>query len=366
MNIAGTITSIEYQPKSGAKLKIVDFESFNINTAPTSFLLNFGDSKIAVSKWVSPKRTRSYPYERVYNTLSISKKITIIPVVKDEGTGGDRDFIQWDTIALMSLLDVYVIPAYYNDATKRITASGKEKITNQKYDNDFILNKIKEIPNYHSSALHWNLKQIKGMSDVIEKVKMSYQKIAQKTGVTLKNEKGIDDFLDRILEGAETFMNFSRLRAEEAQQREFVTIQPKEALSTLTKAKITIQNYLGGLYYFTVDEIEIIGKNLRLIEAKHTNSGKFPSRGDIKDGLLKMILYTNLEGVKIDGISCTTTPVLKLTASKIKGILNSKTDETAKEQFFKTNILSKSEQSFINGLFNEAKINNFEVILENA
>jgi len=34
--------------------------------------------EFGVSKWVSPKRTRSYPYERVYNTLSLgTKKVTI-------------------------------------------------------------------------------------------------------------------------------------------------------------------------------------------------------------------------------------------------------------------------------------------------
>ncbi|MEM4247619.1 MAG: hypothetical protein QXF14_04885, partial [Candidatus Woesearchaeota archaeon] len=64
---------------------------------------------LGISKGVWPKRARSYPYERVYNTLNISKKITVIPIVKNEGAAGDSDFIQWDTVSLMSLLDVYVI-----------------------------------------------------------------------------------------------------------------------------------------------------------------------------------------------------------------------------------------------------------------
>ena len=68
------------------------------------------DNEFAVSWWVSPKRTRSYPYARVYDTLGFSgKKATIIPIIKDEGKDGDRDFLQWDTISLMSLLGVYVI-----------------------------------------------------------------------------------------------------------------------------------------------------------------------------------------------------------------------------------------------------------------
>jgi hypothetical protein len=61
-------------------------------------------------------------------------------------------------------------------------------------------------------------------------------------------------------------MQFSRGKAEKAQEREFVTQQPKESLTTLSKAKITISNYLGGLYLFTVDEIEISKNQVKLIE----------------------------------------------------------------------------------------------------
>jgi len=188
MEIKATITGIEYQAKLHTELKEISMDDFDINTTPSNFLLKFDKNKLAVSKWVSPKRTRSYPYERVYNTLSATKKITVIPVVKDEGKTGDRDFIQWDTIALMSLLDVYVIPAYYNDAEKRITSKGKAKITNQKFDNKYITKQIKSIPNYHSSALHWNLKQAKNLEEIVKKVKINYAKITAKTGVELKNE----------------------------------------------------------------------------------------------------------------------------------------------------------------------------------
>lgn len=366
MNIEGTITSVEYDVRSNAELKEVDFKKIDINNTHSCFLLNMDNTKIAVSKWVSPKRTRSYPYERVYNTLSTSKKITIIPVVKDEGATGDRDFIQWDTIALMSLLDVYVILAYYKDAVRRTTSSGKIKITKQKLDNDFVLKEIKKLRNYHSSALHWNLEQIESLPNVVKKVKSHYKKIAEKTGVKLKSEKGIDDFLTKISRGATAFKDFSRQKAEEAQKREFVTIQPKEALSTLSKAKITIKNYLGGLYYFTVDEVELIKTDLRLIEAKHTNSGKIPTKGDIKDGLLKMMLYSNLEKVKVDGLECSATPVLKLTASKMIGKLKASSGKNAKTKFYKANKITDKNIDFLNAVFEEANINNFEVILEKA
>jgi hypothetical protein len=112
MEITAEITGIEYKPFLTQNLQEIPLAHFNINSAPPSFLLADGQRKIAVSKWVSPKRTRSYPYERVYNTLTIPKRVTVIPVVKDEGAAGDRDFLQWDTISLMSLLEVFVIPAY--------------------------------------------------------------------------------------------------------------------------------------------------------------------------------------------------------------------------------------------------------------
>ncbi len=117
INLSDTITAeikgIKYRQYFGVDLTDINFPKFNINTCPSYCAVNTDKGKFAISKWVSPKRTRSYPYERVYNTLGFSKKITIIPIIKDEGAKGDRDFIQWDTISLMSLLDVYVILAYY-------------------------------------------------------------------------------------------------------------------------------------------------------------------------------------------------------------------------------------------------------------
>lgn len=94
MNIVGKITGIKYTLFLSEDLKQIDFKNFDINEVPTTYLLINKKTTLAVSKWVSPKRTRSYPFERVYNSLTTSKKITVIPIVKDEGARGDRDFIQ--------------------------------------------------------------------------------------------------------------------------------------------------------------------------------------------------------------------------------------------------------------------------------
>ncbi len=117
--ISGEIENIRYKQLLADNLKTYKLENFDINKATGAFLLENETEKIAVSRWISPKRTRSYPYERVYDTLAHSgRKVAVIPVLKDEGLGGDRDFLQWDTISLLSLLDVQVVLAYYDDAKK--------------------------------------------------------------------------------------------------------------------------------------------------------------------------------------------------------------------------------------------------------
>src|SRR5690606_18919877 len=101
---------------------------------------------------------------------------TVIPIVKDEGVRGDRDFIQWDTVSLMSLLDVFVIFAYYDKA--EVNPRNKLKITNQQFNNDYVIAKIKEIEAYHSSALHWNLNELNSnLHKIIDKAKSAYKSI---------------------------------------------------------------------------------------------------------------------------------------------------------------------------------------------
>ena len=161
-------------------------------------------------------------------------------------------------------------------------------------------------------------------------------------------------------------METSRQKAKEAQNRERQTIQPKEALSTLTKATITIKNYLGGEYYFTTDEIKIDNEKIYLIEGKHSKNEILPSNGDIKDGLLKMILYTNLKEVKINEIEYQPIPVIKLTSTKLKGSIFSNDSSEKIKEFISSHNFSNKQKGLINNLFVEANENNFIVNIEKA
>jgi len=149
--------------------------------------------------------------------------------------------------------------------------------------------------------------------------------------------------IKQLQKGKEEFMNLSPALAKEAQRREGITTQPKEYLSG-EKGVITIKNYLGGFYYFTVDEVELKGKEVYLIEGKHSK-GTLPSIGDIKDGLIKMILFTNLEDVRINGKSFKPKPVLKLTV----------------ENHFDVRKLNTTQKRSLELLYKEARVNNFEI-----
>ncbi len=262
----------------------------------------------------------------------------------------------------MSLLDVFVIFAYYKKADK----SGS-KITKQQYDNKYVLSKIKEIEQYHSSALHWNLNELNAnLHSIIEKVKSSYKEIEKSTGVKLHGFNGLENFQNKIGKDVSAFMKFSRGKAEKAQSREFVTVQPKESLSTLTKAKITITNYLGGQYFFTVDEIKLINEKLLLIEGKHSANAILPNKGDIKDGLLKMILYCNLTETKVNGKKISSEPVLELTSAKLKGAIRSGSSLKEVENFLMKNKFSVVQKKLVTTLLKETKINRFTLSIKEA
>ena len=349
IDIFGEITGITYKPLLCDSLDKYNYSELDAALSKGSFLLQIDTTnQIAVSWWVTPKRTRSYPYSRVYNTLSFSgKRVTIIPIIKDEGQRGDRDFLQWDTISLMSLLDVYAIISYYDDAA--INPRYPNKITSQKFNLEHIKGEIDKLMYYQSSPLHWNMEQLSSIGDIGSKTLNAYSAIAEKLNVEMHSWKTAERKISIISESQESFMTEYRELAQQAQHRESVTIQPKEHITGI-KGRITIKNFLGGYYYLTCDEVEIHEDEIHLIEAKHTKNAILPSNDDIKDGLLKMRLFTNLENLKTDTTVYKPVPILKLTT----------------DIGFDRYSLSAKRQNFLEELAQEAAINGFRVTINGS
>jgi hypothetical protein len=345
MDIQAEITGIRYTPFMCKNLELFDLQSIDLVLSENAvFIVNIDKTNnAAISRWVSSKRTRSYPYARVYDSLGFSgKKVTIIPIMKDEGKEGDRDFLQWDTISLMSLLGVYVIIGYYVEAEQ--SQRYRHKITKQRFDIGYVKKQIMSIMSYQSDALHWNLHQVSLVGTIAQQAIESYESISNKLNVEMHSVTSAKRKVELLLKGKKDFMESSRNLAQKAQLRETQTIQPKEHLLG-TKASITIRNYLGGYYYLTCDETKIRGKDIYLTEGKHSVTDSLPSLADIKDGLIRMILFSNLQKVTISGNVYNPKPVLKLTFDGV----------------FDFNKLSQKDQLMLQTLQKEARQNSFEV-----
>jgi len=352
--VTAKIRNFIYQPTFTTDYRTYDISDLNEALNDAVFFLQVdANNKYAVSRWVSPKRTRSYPYARVYNTLDYSgKRITIIPVLKDEGLDGDRDYLQWDTVSLMSLLNVHVILGYYVEAERNGRSARKpNKITKQKFDVDSLRTQLDIISTYQASSLHWNLDQLSKIGRVGAGAIDAYANISASLGITMHAANPAISRFNALSESASAFIDTSRNLAVAAARRETMTVNPSENVRG-EKARVTITNYLGGAYYFTADEIHVDSatNSIRLVEAKHTNrQGKYlPSESDIKDAFIKMALFTNLEDVVLNGQPVEHESFIKLTAP---------------EEFDEEN-LSTRKKAFYKKVLAEAKTNNFGIIHE--
>lgn len=367
MQLTGKINSITYKPLLCKELKNISLSEFDINKISSNINVVSDDNIYALCKWAGPKRSRTYPYAKVYDTLKSNLKIAVIPIIKDEGYDGDFDYLQYDTISLMSLLNVYVILVPFVSALKN--PKYDNKITKYKIDNDYVINKIKEIQAFKSPAIHYNANIVENeMMSLIRQTITNYKKISKKTGVKLHNHKYIENFIEKISFEKESFKMFSREKSKKAQNREMLTTQPNESLRYKKKASITIENHLGGLYYFTTDEIYFSKDKTKIFlrESKHSARHKLPSSSDIKDALIKMVVYCNLKQVEDSKKTYLAMPVLRLSSVLLRGKISSTQSNVKIDYFIKSNTFAKSKEKLLKCLIEEAKTNNFEFIIEKS
>jgi hypothetical protein len=359
LNLQGIIRNVSYQPCLSPKLTEYDFDDFDINAAKGYGIVHVGGNALGYSKWVSPKRTRSYPYARIYDTYHLPKRVTVIPVIKDEGIRGDNDRINVITLSLMNLLNIFVILVWYEDARPHLTRDGK--VTNQLMPVQYVRDKLEEINQYQQTALHWNLAHFeRDFVDVYQHAMESYRTIAAKTGIRMHAESDQVGALNRFMVDGkfhiESFRQISLVRSRGAAQRETVVQHLQEFLQDGDKAYFTLENYLGGEYHLTADEVYSDGARLVVQESKNTTKAKLPSLNDIKDGLLKLILYSNMDELRREGVSVPFTTQLKLTGN-ISGSLRLPSDADAINAFVRRNGFTPSRCAVVDRLNEEASRN---------
>ena len=307
-SLNGFIRDVRYTPCLGPDtLNLYNIAQFDVNQAQAYGLINLGSSEnnFAFSKWVSPKRTRSYPFARIYNTYHLNtKKVTIIPIIKDEGAGTqNNDRINFITFSWMNLLNIYIILAWYEDAERK--SGTTDRITNQILNVESVHKNLIEISRYQMTALHWNTTHFeKDFESTYLNAVDGYKRISQERYVAVHSPKNHLQNLEKYKADGRfslaSFKEASLPRSYEAAHRESLTTHVLESLEEDTKGTFRISNYLGGQYYLTADEVYWENDQLIIQESKNSSKGKLPSEDDIKDGLFKLILFANMEEVAVD------------------------------------------------------------------
>ena len=366
-SLKGLVKGVSFDPYlNQKKLTEYDIAQFDANIAKASGLINIGTSgnNLAFSKWVSPKRTRTYPFTRIYDTLGLStKKVTIIPVIKDEGIAGDNDRINGMTFSWMNLMNVHIILAWYEDARK---VDGKEKITDQVLNVESVTEKLIEISQFHSNALHWNTNHFENdFERIYLNAVESYQRISQQENVVMNKAQNhlnkLEEFKVDNQFCLDTFKRVTLSGSQQAALRETATVHALESLGKGEKSIFSITNYQGGEYYLSPDEIYWEHDQLVIQEAKNTTKKKFPSTGDIKDALFKLILFSNMERVDVnDRTDVPFVTQLKLTGN-LTGHLFLPNSTIRVSNFCQENHLSSAHRKTITLLNQEADMNDFRI-----
>lgn len=304
----------------------------------------------------------------MYYTLNRQncRPITVIPVVKDEGKGHDRDYIQWDSLSLTSYVGIYAIPAYYVTAQKE----SEDRVTDFVLDWNFVSDRIQEIMETDISPIDWNKKERLNIGKIVHCVLEGQDNIHKTTGVPLNDRKSLVTHLRKI-GNPDTFRLSSRRLSEAAQRREAAILQPKEEIIRQRKTTITLEDGQDGRYNWTVDELVTTKDKAMIIDKK--NGQILPSYDDLSDSFFKMIFFTNIEEMwTADGTKLSPLPAVAITAETGEGACFSECPKLQTcdlihcnypplEGYNRVKETAQSRRSYVRQAYTEAIANNFLV-----
>lgn len=303
--IEGKIKKNSYQFKIRPKLSAINFLDAmqrNRKVFKSKFLEN---ETVAISVWTTPKRTKTYPFARVYDTLSYDGiKITIIPAMVDYGKHGERGKIQPSTVDWMTSIGVYLILGTYvhaekgkkgkmaaNAGSKTQSSEGKPKFAQgQKFDTDYLQKQIETIIMTKPDVKEWNEKQLEMIPEFLEKGIEIYKKLGAKLNVPLGNFAKMEYDVRRWTKDSKQFLKDCEEASKGAQNRETVSDHMLEDVPG-NKGKINIDFGESRKLYLTSDSMVLEKGTVTLLEGKNTSSGKYPVMGDVKDALIKLMIF---------------------------------------------------------------------------
>lgn len=260
----------------------------------------------------------------------------------------------------MNLLNVYIILAWYERAD-RVTDININKIKSQNFSNDYIKQKLLEISHYQLTALHWNTTHFEQDFEIVYLNAVdSYKNISSTQNVKLhsisKHLEVLNNFKNNSNFSIQSFKDYTLTRSLAAAHRESKTKHKLEYLADGYKGVFSISNYLGGMYYLTSDEVYQQSEIFTIQESKNSSSRQMPSEDDIKDGLFKLILFSNLEYLYLGDNQVEFATRLKITG-RINGSLHLPNDDAVITEFCHNNSFKKNQVKIVQSLNLETKQN---------
>ncbi|MHA1248896.1 MAG: hypothetical protein ACTSRP_02775 [Candidatus Helarchaeota archaeon] len=282
------------------KLQIVSKNQFiNSSSRESYWRLKIDEIIFDIFKFTTPKRTRSFPFARLFPLLfNNTLKVALIPIVKDEGV--QTDFLGLETIAILNIFNVYSIINYYESAEIK-HLDNKFRLTNQKLNFKEIYENLQNIVDKNIDVHKWNESIAHKYPKILLKAKRAYENIANKLKIDSENITCIKKIekihLKKINEeGFEKYLQLRNKWKKVSQYSELHTIQPKEDTIDIYPGKpldILFKDNLGfktPLKFRTaIDEFIQIDNNLIFIEKKRNNS-----LNNIIESIFREIIYKNL------------------------------------------------------------------------
>lgn len=317
----GIIKNVNYDPQLTTDLPTYNLSVFDVNTATPQGVIKLPLERLDYSIWDSPVQIKSYPFARIYNTYrSINRRITIVPVLKDNGTDGTLEYIQYSTLSWMNLANVYIVFAYFDKASK-YQKSDQNKLIKQILNNNIVKSQIEKLMSYHSSAIHWNRSQFgNNFKLVYRKAIQAYEKISKSTKTEIHPSESKLDYINKMRMDCRKYEGISidGLKSADIEKDRGLHENKYEEAS---KSIFYLIDGYGGVYYLTAKDVWQLRDAFIIQETRYSSKSFLPPICQIQDGLFRLVFFGNIDTLYRNGHQVKFQPRLSLFGSMVNGNL---------------------------------------------
>jgi hypothetical protein len=317
----GIIKNVSYDPQLSANLSTYQFSDFEINMADSQGIIKLPNERLAYSKWVSPTQEKSYSFSKIYNIYNpVSRRIIIVPVLKDSGADGKLEYMQYSTLSWMNLANVYIVFSYF-DKTHTTQRKGRQILIKQELNNEIIRLQIEKLSPYHSSAIHWNRSQFGSrFKEIYKQAIRAYEKISVKTKVELHPRDIKLEHIDKMRKDCRKYEGISIDGLKSADIKNDRSLHENKYREASKSIFYLIDGY-GGIYYLSAKDVWRLKDTFIIQETRYSNKNFLPPIRQIQDGLFRLIFFGNIDILYHNGHQVKFQPRLSLFGGAVNGTL---------------------------------------------